>query len=245
MAGFEIILLMSAIVVLGFIVRGMTGFGGTLIITPLALLFLDVKLAIPVILVISFLGNLYLVYHVRKDINKKIFLTFLIPSIVGIAIGTYLLKVLDSRLITILLAIFILIFSIKLFFSEKAKAIKRKIDRIKGNIAGFIAGSIDGFIGMGGPPIVMYFDYLGLKKHVFRATMVMIFIVFNISRLVTYTYSGLMSLEIIKTGIYLMPAMVIGTLIGMKMHFRLNEILFRKIVAVILLLIGVALLIDI
>ena len=109
-------------------------------------------------------------------------------------------------------------------------------------IAGFIGGFLDALMGTGGPPIVMYLSHINVKKAVFRATCTMSFFIFHISRLITYTYSGIINLEIIKMGLILVPAMILGSAVGIFIHSKIDDKLFKKIVSFILLIIGALLL---
>lgn len=242
MTPIEITLIMSLIVLIAYLVKGMTGFGeGLLIIPPLLLLF-DIKYLLPITAVIMFLADLYLIYHFRKDFHKGSIFILLISAVVGVIIGTYLLNILDSNIIKILLAIFIILFSLRLLFFEntkKGKLFKKSL----GVISGFLGGLIDAIFGTGGPPVIMYLSYIGMNKSAFRATCTITFLFYHTTRLIAYSYSGIMTLESIKIGLMLIPAMMVGSVIGMKLHFKIDEKIFKKIVGLILLIVGIVLLI--
>lgn len=239
----ELILLMSLVVLFAFLIKGITGFGEGLIMVTILSLFLDLKYILPVTLIIVLTADLYLLFNFWKEIDKKSIFTIFITAIIGVILGTFFLKNLDEIILKKLLGIFVSLFSIKLLFFDKSKNTIQKKNTIFGVIAGFFGGFIDAIIGTGGPPIVMYLKYIKLKKGVFRATCVMTFFIFHIMRLITYIYSGIITPEVVKTSFMLVPAMLVGSIIGMKIHVKINENLFNKIIAGILLIISITLII--
>ncbi|MEK7147093.1 MAG: TSUP family transporter, partial [Patescibacteria group bacterium] len=109
---------------------------------------------------------------------------------------------------------------------------------------GLISGIIDSLIGIGGIPIILYFNRQEINKTIFRATCVASFVILAFSRTVAYTYTGFINAEVIKITAFLIPGVIIGSLIGIKLHNAINEELFSKIVLLILLIVGLLLLIK-
>ncbi|PIY59925.1 hypothetical protein COY95_04485 [Candidatus Woesearchaeota archaeon CG_4_10_14_0_8_um_filter_47_5] len=68
------------------------------------------------------------------------------------------------------------------------------------------------------------------------------FLIFDVGRVVTYSFAGMMSWEVLMIGLLLIPGMVIGSLAGMRLHHMLDEKRFKHLVAVVLLVIDVRLL---
>ena len=235
----ELLLLMGLIVVIAYFVKGALGFGEGLITISFFLLFLDLKLVLPLALLLALVGGFYQVFHFKTDIIKNIVFVFIVPIIIGVIIGTYLLNQLDSEVIKTIFAIAIILYSLKLlFFSEFSKS-EKQINKPLAGIVGFIGGLVDGLIGLGGVPIIVYLNHIKLKKAAFRATCVLTFIVLATTRTITYAYSGLISVDTIKMALYLAPAILIGSLGGIRIHSKINEDMFTRIVTVMLLIIGI------
>ena len=106
------------------------------------------------------------------------------------------------------------------------------------------AGVLGGLFGTGGPPLIMYFSWLGLNKSAFRATFVILAFAIHLTRVVSYSATGLFSRSTLLTGLCLLPPMILGALVGRRLHDRLDEVLFGRIAAVVLLVISVKLLIG-
>jgi len=238
----ETIILMSLIVVFAYSIKGITGFGEGLFSIPLLLLFLDLKFILPVYVVIQLVADVFLIYSFRKDIDMQIIKVILVASIIGVIVGVLFLKIADSVFLKSVFGVLVVIYSLKiLIFNKKRKKKEVKKNRIFGNAAGFIGGFIDAVFNTGGPPVIMYLNYVKLKKVAFRATCVTSFFVFHVTRLIMYSVNGLMEFEKIVIGLYLLPAMVIGSFIGMKVHLKINEKMFERVIGVVLLCVGVLL----
>jgi uncharacterized membrane protein YfcA len=234
------------IVFSAFIIKGATGFGENLIMIPFLLLFWDVKFVLAVTLTLVLIADFYLIYKFHEHINWKLTSYLFVPAIAGIVVGTYLLSVLDSMVIKKVFALFVIAFALKsLLTSSGEKNKTKKIKPVAAITAGASGGLTSGLLGAGGPPLIMYTTHLQLKKAVFRATLVMTFFLFDLVRVVTYFFSNILSVNTLKVGFTLAPGIILGSFIGMKVHDKLSEQYFRKIVLVVLMFVGVVLLLKV
>jgi hypothetical protein len=240
----ETILIPAAIVLVAYIIKGATGFGENLIMIPLLLFIWDIKIILPILLVLVLIADIYLIFKFYKKINKKLLLIFVISSIGGIILGSWLLKIMSSETITIIFALFVILFSLKNLLIPNKDLKTSEVKTVPASSIGFIAGVTSSFLGAGGPPLAMYASHLKLSKSVFRATLVATFFTFDLQRLATYFYSGLIKMESSLTALLLVPSMIIGSTIGIKLHSKINENLFNKIVTIILIVTGITLLLN-
>ncbi|MCX6802471.1 MAG: sulfite exporter TauE/SafE family protein [Candidatus Diapherotrites archaeon] len=237
MPGLEILFLMCLVVLFAYLVKGISGFAEGMIMMSLCLLFLDIKFVLPAMLAVMLAGDIYNSFRLKKDVEWKTIRLAILPAIAGVILGTILLSVLGSALIKIAFGIFVSLFALNLLLSSK-KETPGKINRLWGAAAGFSGGLIEALLGTGGPPVVIYLNHTGLKKAAFRATCAAFFLVFNLARLPAYLFAGILTIDTVLVGIALVPAMVLGTALGMKAHNFFDEKVFAKCVAVLLLLIG-------
>jgi len=236
---------MAIITIFAYLVKGVLGFGEGLITISLFLLFLDAKFVLPLALLLALIGGLYQLFHFRKNVDRATVGTMIIPLVSGVVVGTYLLNILDSEIIMLFFAVFLIVYSGKLlFFQKKDGSLQKKMKKVVAVPVGLISGIIDGLIGTGGVPIILYLNRQEISKLVFRATCVASFVILAISRTVTYSYAGLINAEVIRITVYLIPGVVVGSFLGIKLHNVINEVLFRKIVLLALLVIGILLLIK-
>jgi uncharacterized membrane protein YfcA len=236
-----IIIIASLIVLIGKTVKGLTGFASSPIIVPLLTLFLDIKFVVPVVAVMTFFSGLIMFIMTRKNIKKDEFIFVLIFVIIGSFIGAQILANFDSILLKKIFGVVIILFSLRMFFIVDIKTVK-KIKKFWGAVAGFIGGVFGGIFDVNGPPIVIYMGHK-LKKESFRATITAIFFVDVIWRNILYMLNGVASFESFKFALFLLPALVVGVLLGSKIHVKINEVLFRRIVAIVLFVTGILLVI--
>jgi hypothetical protein len=229
----QIIIISSLIVFMAFFIRGMTGFANSLILVPLMALFLDIKIVVPIAAMLSLASGSLLFHSTKKQINKE-FIFVLIFVMLGTLIGTHFLVTFGSSFLKSILGMMVILFSIQIFFNKTFK----KINKWFGAIAGIIAGILGGMFTTNGPPLVIYFGNK-LQKESFRATLNVIFFVDAIWLNSLYVARGVITFEEFKLAIILLPALIIGIFLGSKIHFKINEVLFKRVVAVILCIVGI------
>ena len=96
---------------------------------------------------------------------------------------------------------------------------------------------------MAGMFFAIYLDLLKLDKSAFRATVAAILFGLGIFRGLGYAAVGSYDRETLTICLIAVPVMLIGIWIGNRIHADLNDIAFKRLVAVILIASGVPLLI--
>ena len=160
-------------------------------------------------------------------------LSYLLPATVfGLLSGAYILKYANPQKLTIFLGIFILTYII---YALKVK--QDKLPYVKNSVGaplGFLGGLIGSLYGGGGPPIVAYLQMKHHGKRTFRATFQIVAITDSIFRAVIYTSFGLLTIEVSKFSIMLIPSLLVGLFLGNKLHFVINQKTFYYLVIIIL-----------
>jgi len=238
----EIILLAGLIVMLGHFIKGLSGFASALFAIPLLAIFLDIRFVVPVFLFFDFISGLVLTIQTRKSIDKGNALLLLSGLVVGTAIGTYFLVSFGNEILKRIFGVLVILFALRILILEN-EAAKKHINRIWGPVSGFLGGCAGGMFGLNGPPLVLYLAHQLKDKQVFRATIYGVFFVDACYRLILYSFNRLITLEVIEFALYLTPFLLVGLILGSKLHTKIEESLFRKVIAVILIGAGALLLI--
>lgn len=222
-------------VFLAGLIQGLTGFGFALVAVPIMTIFLSPKKVIPIVLIHAILIILVLLYQARKWIDLKRIWPLMIAGIVGLPFGTYLLIFLKVGTLKVLIGSVIVLFALAFL-----KGFKKEIKSEKLAFApvGFISGLLAGSTMMGGPPVILFFTNQGLNKNAFRANIVCYFVILSFAAIPVYVAGGLITKEVIKYAIWLLPAMICGGIIGIKLSRVVEEQLFQKIVLIILIVAG-------
>ena len=226
---------------MAFLIRGLTGFGSGLLMVPLLLLFLDMKLVVPTAVSLAVLGGILLIstFQTRKWVRKDVLLTMIAGAIIGVVLGTYVLASYKSSLLKKLFGLFISGYALRMLFWDKP--VVRELKNYVGLIAGFLGGCLGGMFGTGGPPVIIYLNRKIKDKRTFRATLILYFLVANTWQFVTFCCVRLINWEVLKFVLYLLPAFIVGNLVGSVLHVKINQVLFNRIVALVLLITGVSL----
>jgi uncharacterized membrane protein YfcA len=205
---------------------------------PIMLLFLDMKLVVAVSASFTMLCGylLFFTFQTKKWVRKDIILMLIIGGLIGTIVGTYMLASYKSDILKKVLGIFIMAYALKMLFWNKKT--DRKLKSYIGIIAGFFGGILGGLFSTGGPPVVVYLDNIINDKKVFRATIIFYFLVVNTWQFALYCYKGLINMDTIKFTLYLMPAFIMGNLIGSFLHIKINDVFFNRIIAIVLLVTG-------
>ncbi len=78
----------------------------------------------------------------------------------------------------------------------------------------------------------------------FRANICVVFLVENTFRVILYAVSGIITMGILKQAVMLVPLMIIGLWLGMMSSKIIDEKIVKKIVVVMLIISGVALVMN-
>lgn len=244
----QIIILSSIIVTAAFMIRGLTGFGSGLIMVPMLLLLFDLtglaesmRLVVPTAAVLAVFSGIILIltFRTRKWIRSDVLLMIVAGTIIGTPLGTYVLASCESSVLKRLFGLFLSGYALKMLLERQTKV--REIGNYLGFFIGFLGGCLGGMFSTGGPPVIIYLNRKIEDKRTFRATLILYFLIANTWQCVTLCYTRLMNGEVLKLVLYLLPAFIAGNLIGSILHIKINQVLFRRVVALVLLLAGVLL----
>jgi uncharacterized membrane protein YfcA len=107
-----------------------------------------------------------------------------------------------------------------------------------------LSGLLTGLFGTGGPPLVLYYQLGGAGKAAFRGHLMAIFLLMTTVRVPSYAAFGLITETRMWSALLVLPAVLVGALIGNRIHLELGEEMFRRLVSGALVVIGLLLLIP-
>ncbi len=225
-----------------FFFKGLCGFANTLIFTSILGVGVNNVNISPVELVLGFPGNIIMTWKNRKGLNSRIYLPLIIVLLIGSIPGAFLLKNVDARLIKILFGAVVVFVGIEMMLREYGKELIRDSKPVLA-IVGLVGGLMCGLFGIG---VLMAACVSRLTKtsSEFKANLSLIFIVENLVRIVTYTLFGIITLESLKLSFILMPVMLLGVFLGIKSAGNLDESKVKKLVIILLIISGIALIIK-
>ena len=228
----------------GYAVRGAAGFGSGVVATPLLTFVVPLSVVAPVITVIGLVVSTRQAVKDWSLIDWRRIAVFIPGSIVGVGIGVLTFKSLDPGALARWLGAYILLYAFYSLVGEKLIGRALSLPRWAVHpvaVAGAVVATVFG--GLAGPIYVTYFDAQKLSKGVFRVTVSTTLLVLGLLRSVAYLASGVFrSQDFMLIAGALLPVAV-GTLVGDRLHARMDPAAFRRGVGVLLVASGLGLMV--
>ena len=222
-----------------FFIKGLCGFANTLIFTTI-LSFNSSNLSItPVELLLGFPTNLIIAWRERRSINWRICIPLTILMLAGNLPGIFLLKNTDSRIVKVFFGTVIVLIGAEMLLREYRPG-KTRGSKAVLVLIGVMSGILSGMYGIGAM-LAAYVGRVTKDSHSFKANMCAIFLVENIFRLTMYLATGIITLEAAIRAAWLFPVMRLGLWGGIVSGNLLDERLVKKLVILMLILSGTAL----
>lgn len=210
-----------AVIFLATFIRSAFGFGEALFAVPLLALYLPVKIAAPLAVLVSITIAAVVVAQDWRRIHLRSTGWLFASTLLGIPVGLMLLASTHQKIVKIALAIIILAFSLYSLIGRRPPELKSdsKVWLIG---CGFCAGVLGGAYGMNGPPLVVYGAMRRWSAQHFRATLQGYFLPASIVGMAGYWIGGLWVHEVTHYFLLslplLFPAVWLGRLLNHRMH---------------------------
>jgi len=217
------------------------GFGAGLIAVGLsAAIHPEIKDISVILLLINLPIEILVVRRSWSKIQWPKVLMICLGVLLGVPLGTWILTISESTtVLTVLGGVLVIVGFSFLFLPHH---IRVRWTQWSAPPTGLISGILGGLFGVGGPPVIIYFQLSGVDKAVFRGSLMAIFLLIAIVRVPSYIVSGLITESRLWSAILVAPAVMLGAFLGSHIHIHLSEETFKRIVSVVLVLIGLLLL---
>ena len=222
-----------------FYIKGICGFANTLVFTAMLSFTNSNALISPVSLLLGYPTNAIIAFKERKHIDWKVCSLLSALVIAGSIPGAFFLKNADAQIIKILFGVVIILLGLENLIEEK---LPKKGTPSRGTLLaiGIVSGLLCGLYGVGAL-ISAYISRVTNDSRAFKANICVVFLADKTFRFFLYIYSGLLTTEILKLSLLLLPAAVIGLYAGMRCCKHINEHTVKKLVAAALIVSGIAL----
>jgi len=221
-------------------VRGITGFGSGLIGVPLLSMAAPVRSVVPVIVSLDYLASAGQSARNIKRVAWAEQLTLVPFSLIGIALGLIALRNVPTTVLSRTLGGFIIAYAL---YQLLPLPVLRG-SRIAAIGCGIMGGLVGALFGTGGPFYAIYFNLRGLGKDEFRATFAINFLFDGGVRLAAYALGGVLGPGTLVVIAMALPFALVGLVIGHRIHTGLSQRAFVRLVSLILVATGTALLIK-
>jgi uncharacterized membrane protein YfcA len=220
----------------------MSGFGAGLIATPLLAYVLPIHVVVPLCGLLVFLLFIFLTIRDRREVNWEELKLLAPPTLVGVVAGLFLFRLLDNRLMLVLLGTFLVLYSTYMLAVNALGLPAFRCSRRWAFPLGFAGAFVDTlFGGGGGTLVVIYMHARGVGRVAFRATVATLWFIEMIARISGYAVAGYYTREVLILFALLLPMTWVGTWVGERLGNRVSQETFSRILAVLLMLSGISL----
>lgn len=225
--------------VLAYFVKGLCGFANTLVFTTILSFGNNNRNISPAELLLGYPTNVIMAWKERRSIQWKICIPLSALVIAGSIPGILFLKNADNGVIRILFGFVIILVGLEMLLREIRPG-RMKQSKAGLVFIGILSGLLCGLYGIGAL-LGAYVSRVTEDSHAFKANICIVFLVENTFRIVLYVIWGILTPEIFRQALMLVPFMLAGLGLGMAGSRVLDERIVKKIVILMLIISGVAL----
>ncbi len=234
----DTLILLAAVA--GGVVASVAGFGIGSLVTPVLAWQLDAKLAVAAVSIPHVVGTAVRFWRLGGRVDRRVLVSFGVMSAAGGLVGALL----QERATTPALLV---LFGGLLLFSSAAELTGFGRRMQFGGALAWIAGALSGLLGglVGNQGGIRSAALLGvdLPKHAFVTTATAVALMVDAARVPVYLWFMGDEIRQLATPIVLATAgVVLGTLAGLQLLDRIPERAFRRVVALVLAVLGGAML---
>jgi hypothetical protein len=232
-------LAIAIIVFLAILTQAITGSGLALIAMPLLVEILDPLTAASLVALMAITTQLIMLARYRQSLQAYGLWRLIAGSLLGIPIGIYALSRLDEQVILTVLGLVLITYVTISLFTLPLPPFRSPN---WGFGFGFLSGMLGGAYNTGGPPFVIYGLSQKWEAQRFKANLQLLLMVNSFTVVVAHLFAGHYTSEVLQNYVLALPMILLGAFTGFWIDRYINEVVFRRIVLVVLLVIGLRML---
>lgn len=226
------------IVFLGCFTQSLTGFGVALVTMSLLPALVGLKVATPLVALVGIVLEVLMLIRYRESLRFNSILGLVISAVVAIPVGVIYFRRLDEGVALFVLGLIITIYALYALTGFRLPALEHPAWPW---MFGFVGGLLGGAYNTSGPPAVIYGNCRKWAPQEFKSNLSGYFLVGSVMVVATHWVSGNFTTDVWLNFRDTLPALVLGFFLGQGMDRWLNPEIFRRIVLVMLVGLGVRL----
>lgn len=221
----------------GSVVVGAAGFGSAVVGGAIMLFWLSPISAVPVLNAASFTTQIISIGQLWRSLKWRGGIPLILGGLVGIPAGVYLLQNVDPDEFRFAFGLFLVTWSIYLLCRPRLR-LHRQGPMVEG-LVGWIGGLTGGAIAFPGALPAIWCALTRETKEEQRGTIQIFILVVQIGAMIYLIMRGLVGYTLISDYIKMLPAIMIGTFVGVYLFGKMSEVTFRRLVLFLLLIVGI------
>lgn len=221
----------------GGFVNGLAGFGTALFSLGWLLQVMPPQQAVAIALICSLVTGVPGVWQVRHSIDRRRLALFILPAFAGIPIGTVLLGLIDTQLLSLLVGGMLLLYGGYFAFRRTLPAIEGNWTLVEAGI-GFVGGVLGAMAGLSGALPSMWLALRPWPKAVQRGIMQPFSMVILLVATVLLALEGVFTPDVLYNLGFVLPASMFGAIIGLMLFRRMPDALYPRVLIGLMLISG-------
>ena len=234
------VLLINLAVFAGAVVSGMAGFAFSAVAGAILLHILPPTEAVPLMMICSIATQAACLCTAHRSVDWKSSFTLIIGGLLGIPIAVYALQTVDTWSFRIGFGLFIAGYAAYMLWRPAVMVI-RQMNGLQHALVGFGGGLVGGITAMPGALPTMWCDLHGVPKNQQRGLVQPFILAMQVFALALMLSQSALPSKIMFDVIVCLPALAVGTALGITLFYRVNDMGFRRAVLGVLFASGLAL----
>jgi uncharacterized membrane protein YfcA len=233
----------AGVIGLAAAVQSLAGFGFALVAIALLPFFMDLQLAVPLVLVMCLLSSLGLWFYYWDSFEWKAIAPLVLSALVSIPIGLAGLHYVPEELARRLLGGFVVLYVaydvlrlvVPMFSSPSLESPYWAY--LFGGLSGFLTGALTA----GGPPLVIYANSKEWSPAEFKGNLPGVYVVALAFALAGHYFEGHLTAELWEMVLWSLPLFAVGLTVGILLSKKIDAASFKRIILSLLGVIGLKL----
>lgn len=216
----------------------LAGFGSALVSMSILPSLLGILVASPLVAMMAITLESILLLRLRGAMNLRAVWRLSLAALVGIPIGLVLARSIDEDLVLTILGVILVGYALYALITPRLPELKHPIWAFA---FGLVGGILSGAYNVAGPAAVIYGNCRRWSPAEFRSNLQAFFLINDSFVLINHGLAGNLQPSVWSYYLVALPAIVLGIFFGLKLDRRINPSLFRKMVQILLIVMGLRL----
>jgi uncharacterized membrane protein YfcA len=215
--------------------QSLAGFGSALVAMVFLPELIGIRSASPLVAMVAASLEILLLIRYRQALNLSAVWRLALAALVGIPLGVLALRQVDERWVMLVLGAVIAGYALYGLLNLRLPEL-RQPGWAYG--FGFVAGMLGGAYNTSGPPVVMYGSSRRWLPAEFKSNLQGFFLFTDLLVILSHILSRNMTPQVLRNFLWTLPAIGLGVLLGLSLDRFINPDLFRKMVLILLAVMG-------
>ena len=231
----EVLGLAGLVAVVAGVIRGITGFGGAMVMSPPLALLLGPRVTVPVVLLLEGLAALPMLWQTRRLVHWRTIGPILAAACVTVPLGGHVLVSADALTLRRAIAATVIVFALLLLRGWRYGGPQRLGTSVG---LGGLSGAMIGATSVGAPPVILYLLSGPDPVATTRANLTFFLAGISVAALVMLWTRDVLDLRSAWVALAFAPGYYCGLIAGSRLFSRFNYTRFRQFTLLLLVVVS-------